>query len=82
MFHKQRRPDFFLISDSLQELVMDSKIIPSVQSDHSAIVLKLSPTNQGERGRSYWKFNNSLLNDNDFMEGLRQKNSGISFRIL
>ena len=70
---KQRRLDFFLISDSLQELVVDSKIIPSVQSDHSAIVLKVSPTNEGERGRSYWKFNNSLLDDNDFIEGLRQK---------
>ena len=52
---------------------MDSKIIPSVQSDHSAIVLKLSSTNEGERGRSYWKFNNSLPDDNDFIEGLRQK---------
>ena len=70
---KQRRLNFFLISDSLQELVVDSKIIPSVQSDHSAIVLKLSPTNEGERGRSNWKFNNSLLDDNDFIEGLRQK---------
>ena len=45
---KQRRLDFFLISDSLQELVVDSKIIPSVKSDHSAIVLKVSPTNEGE----------------------------------
>ena len=70
---KQRRLNFFLISDSLQELVMDSKIIPSVQSGHSAIVLKLSPTNEGERGRSYWKFNNSLLDDNHFIEGLKQK---------
>ena len=70
---KQRRLDFFLISDALQELVVDSKIIPSVQSDHSAIVLKVSPTNEGERGRSHWKFNNSLLDDNDFIEGLRQK---------
>ena len=52
---------------------MDSKIIPSVQSDHSAIFLKLSPTNEGER-RSYWKFDNSFLDDNDFIEGLRQKN--------
>ena len=52
---------------------MDSKIILSVQPDHSAIVLKLSPTDEGERGRSYWKFNNSLLDDNDFIEGLRQK---------
>ena len=40
---KQRRLDFFLISDSLQELAVDSKIIPSVQSDHSAIVLKFGP---------------------------------------
>ena len=70
---KQRRLGFFLISDSLQELVVDSKIIPSVQSDHSAIVLKLSPTNEGERGRSYGKFNNSLLDGKDFIEGLRQK---------
>ena len=67
---KQRRLDFFLISDFLQELVVDSQFS---QSDHSAIVLKLSPTNEGERGRSHWKFNNSLPDDNDFMEGFRQK---------
>ena len=52
---------------------MDSKVISSVQSDHSSNVLKLSPTNEGERGRSYWKFNYSLLDENDFIEGLRQK---------
>ena len=70
---KQRRLDFFLISDSIQQLVVDSKIIPSAHTDHSAIVLNVSPTNEGQRGRSYWKFNNSLLDDNDFIEGLRQK---------
>ena len=32
---KQRRLDFFLISDSLQELAVDSDIILSVLSDHS-----------------------------------------------
>ena len=52
---------------------MGSKIIPSVQPDHSPTVLKLSPTNEGERGRSYWKFNNCLLDDNDFIEGLKEK---------
>ena len=31
---KQRRLDYFLISDSLQDLVNAIKIIPSVQSDH------------------------------------------------
>ena len=55
---KQRRLDFFLISDSLQELVKETDIIPSVQSDHSAIILKISRVNESERGRSYWKFNN------------------------
>ena len=70
---KQRRLHFFLIFDSLQELVVDSNIIPSVQSDHSAIVFKLSPTDEGERGRSYCKFINFLLGDNDFIEGLRGK---------
>ena len=70
---KQRRLEFFLVSDFLQELVVDSNIIPSIQSDHSAIVLKLSPTNEGERGRSYWKFNSSLLDDSHFIEGLGEE---------
>ena len=30
---KQRRLAFFIISDPIQELVVDSKIVPSVQSD-------------------------------------------------
>ena len=67
---KQQRLDFFLISDSIQELAVDSKIM---SSDHSAIVLKLSPTNQDEGGRSYWRFNCSVPDDNNFMEGLRLK---------
>ena len=80
---KQLRLDFFPIFDSLQELVVDSKIILSVQSDHSAVVLKLSSTNEGERGRSYWEFNNSLLDDNDFnIEGLRQKFRYIFWNLL
>ena len=52
---------------------MDSKNIPSVQSDHSAIVLKFSPANEGEKGRSYWKLSNSLLDNNDSVEGLKEK---------
>ena len=34
---KQRRFDHFLISDNLQDLVEYVNIIPSVQSDHSAL---------------------------------------------
>ena len=39
---KQQRLDHFLISDNLQDLVEYVNIIPSVQSDHSALKLKLS----------------------------------------
>ena len=40
----QRRLDYFLVSDSLQESIETIDIIPSVASDHSAIILKLRPT--------------------------------------
>ena len=45
---KQRRLDNFFISDNLQDLVEHVNIIPSVQSDHSALKLKLSPLNERE----------------------------------
>ena len=64
---KQRRLDHFLISDNLQDLVECVNIIPSVQSDHSALKLKLSLLSERERGQSHWKFNNSLTSDNTFI---------------
>ena len=70
---KQRRLDCYLISDSLQDSVSSISISPSVQSDHSAIVLKFSPVNEHIKGASYWKFDNSLLNDNDFVRQMKIK---------
>ena len=46
---KQRRLDHFLISDNLQDLVEYVNIILSVQSNHSALKLKLSLLNERER---------------------------------
>ena len=43
---KQRRLDFFLVSDMLQNNIRTVDIIQSVQSDHSAIILKLCPTSE------------------------------------
>ena len=64
---KQRRLDHFLISDNLQDLVEYVNIIPSVQSDYSALKLKLSLLSEREGGQSHWKFNNSLTSDNTFV---------------
>ena len=46
----QRRLDYSLVSDSLQESIEMIDIIPSIASDHSAIILKLRPTYEGSRG--------------------------------
>ena len=69
----QRRLDCCLVSDRLQESIETIDIIPSIASDHSAIILKLRPTYVGNRGRSYWKFNSSRTEDRQFVNSLRNE---------
>lgn len=57
---KQARLDFFLVHESLFHYVIDSDIISGYRTDHSAITLKLK-FQESDRGKGYWKFNNSLL---------------------
>ena len=70
---KQRRLDFFLISDSLQETVEIVDIIPSIESDHSCILMKVRPVNESTRGRAYWKFNSSMTQDARFVDMLKKE---------
>ena len=70
---RQRRLDLFLISDSLQENIELVDIIPSVQSDHSVFKMKLCSSKENARGPTYWKFNNSFLNDRQFIDLLRSE---------
>ena len=69
---KMRRLDFFLISDMLQPEVETNKFLCPLQSDHSPVVLKLRSADSAERGRGYWKFNNSLLNDAEFVTEMKE----------
>lgn len=69
----QRRLDYFLASDKLQEMIKSVEIIPSVQSDHSSIKMTICPLQDELRGRSYWKFNNSLTNDKEFTASLKKE---------
>ena len=63
----------FLISYSLQDSVSSISISPSVQSDQSTIVFKILPVKEHIKGASYWKFNNSVLNDKDFVSQMKIK---------
>ena len=63
---KQARLDFFLISEENFQYCYDCKVLPGYRTDHSGIILKLK-LSQNEKGRSYWKFNNSLLRNTDYI---------------
>ena len=64
------RLDFFLISNNLVVQTEKCTISPGFKTDHSAICLYLTPVNE-IRGRGFWKFNTSLLNDKIFVELIR-----------
>ena len=62
----QRRLDFWLISDGLQDDVASVLIKPSIKSDHSAITLLINGVGDCKRGLSFCKFNSTLVNDSDY----------------
>ena len=68
---KQRRLHYFFVLDCLQEAVKTIEMIPSVQSDHSALELNFCNIQNEARGRGYWKFNNSLIQDKEFVEAIK-----------
>ena len=70
---KQRRLDYIFVQNSLQESATQIEIIPSVHSDYSTVILKLRPLAGNKRGPGYWKFNNSLINDKQFVSQMNSK---------
>ena len=70
---KQHRLDYFLISDQLQDQIDQVDIIPLIQSDYSALKLKICGAKCSSEGPSYWKLNNLLLQDKVFTELLKSQ---------
>ena len=70
----QCRLDYFFISKQLKNHVKECKILPNIYSDHSAVDLSVSfKESELPRGPEFWKFNNSLLSDTNFVELLTFK---------
>ena len=67
----QRCLDYFFISNEIQEDVVFIDIVPSVASDHSVVHLKIYGAKIKSKGRLYWKFNNSLVEDAIYVEKVR-----------
>ena len=68
---KMRRLDFFSISDTLQSSVSLCEILNPLESDHSPIKIRFKSP-YPVKGLGYWKFNNSLLDDNIFFQNMKQ----------
>ena len=63
---KQARLDFYLISEETFEIAYDCNVVSGYRTDHSAITLQIK-LNKNDRGKGYWKFNNSLLRDENYI---------------
>ena len=69
----QRRLGYWLVSSGIQEDIDNVDVIPSLKSDHSAIVLSLNGIENGPRGPSHWKLNSSLLDDKEYASLINTK---------
>ena len=67
------RLDYWLISNSLHDLVKTTDIIPSVKTDHAAISLELVNDSNDIKGPGLWKMNCSLLDDEDYVNDITEK---------
>ena len=66
------RLDFFLMTLTLLPFLRNCDIDISYRSDHSVIVLQLQLSKQNH-GKGFWKLNNSLLNDKDYIDCINRK---------
>ena len=70
----QSRLDYFIIPKFLQKLIQECRIMPNIYSDHSALIFTICFDEEtAPRGPGYWRFNNSLLSDNEYVALLRSK---------
>ena len=64
---KQARLDMFLASNNISDICSKCNIRTSYRSDHSAIELEII-LNKFSCGKGVWKFNNSLLENPNYLE--------------
>ena len=66
----QRQLDYWLISDFLQEDVVKVDVVTAIKTDHSAITLEIDSLSDQQCSPSFWRFNNSPLEDPLFVQQL------------
>ena len=72
----QSRLDYFLVSESLLQDLNSADIVPGYRSDHSIVILGLRKDEEPKK-RQYWKFNNSLLYDKNYVNIVKETISNV-----
>jgi exonuclease III len=68
---KMSRLDFVLVSEDIMSVISNSGILPKYKSDHSPVMVEIL-ISKHTRGKGYWKFNNSLLKEVEFVKMIKQ----------
>ena len=68
----QRRLDYFFISNSMQNFVINTDVLASFSTDHSPIKFSFSENHEFLRGKGFWKFNSSLINNKEYIDKMRK----------
>ena len=68
--HKFSRIDFFLTSNSLLPYIQKVDILPKCYSDHCPILIDID-FSKFTRGKGFWKMNNSLLYDPEYVDKIK-----------
>ena len=61
-----RRLDYVFTNDIVFDKILDCSLVSFPQSDHRGVVIKIQAEDI-ERGAGYWKFNNALLKERDYL---------------
>ena len=66
------RLDYFLISTHMIYEFEKADILPSIKSDHSLLKITFKLQNTIDKGRGFWKFNSSLLNNTEYVNKINE----------
>ena len=67
------RTDFFLVAKNSTKCVKKVDIQSSIAPDHKTVFISLHWPKVVPTGPGFWKFNNALLDGNNFVEQMRQR---------
>ena len=67
----QRRLDYILLSNSLQETISNVDILNAFSTDHPPVFCSFIKSLTYSKGPGFWKFNNSLISINNFVEEMK-----------